>query len=123
LPFEFRYHELTHGTEFDTDFFKVASFEVEHFGAENGLAHNVFMPALGYRVRIGDTVIGYTGDTRPCQGAEDIVRDADLAIIEATRKETPESERRVHLSEDEAKELGKLAKNYLLVHKIPVIEE
>jgi ribonuclease Z len=123
LPFEFWYHELTPGSEFDTDFFKVASIGVEHFGAENKETHDVFMPALGYRIRIGDTTIGYTGDTRPCAGAEEVVLDTDLAIIEATRKVTPESERRVHLSEEEANALGKLAKDYLLVHRIPVIED
>lgn len=123
LPFEFWYHELTPGSEFDTDFFKVASIGVEHFGAENEETHDVFMPALGYRIRIGDTTIGYTGDTRPCAGAEEIVRDTDLAIIEATRKVTPESERRVHLSEEEANALGKLANDYFLVHRIPAIED
>jgi ribonuclease Z len=123
LPFEFWYHELTHGTGFDTDFFKVKANEVEHFGMENTTDQDKLMPALGYRVRVGDTLIAYTGDTRMCTGAEDVVRDADLAIIEATRKEAPESEKRVHLSEEEARKLGKLAKDYLLVHRIPAIEE
>lgn len=121
LQFEFWYHELAHGTGFDTDFFKVRAIEVRHFGMENTTDQDKLMPALGYRVRVGDTVIAYTGDTRMCIGAEDIVRGADLAIIEATRKETPASEHRVHLSEDEANELGKLAKNHILVHKIPDI--
>jgi ribonuclease Z len=121
LQFEFWYHELTHGTGFDTDFFKVNAIEVQHFGMENTTDQDKLMPALGYRVRVGDTVIAYTGDTRMCIGAEDIVRGADLAIIEATRRETPTSEKRVHLSEDEANELGKLAKNHILVHRIPDI--
>jgi ribonuclease BN (tRNA processing enzyme) len=121
LPFEFWYHELTHGTGFDTDFFKVSAIEVEHFGMENTTDEDKLMPALGYRVRVGDTTIAYTGDTRMCIGAEDIVREADLAIIEATRRNTPDSEKRVHLSEDEANELGKLARNHILIHRIPDI--
>ena len=111
LPFRIAHHETTQGSGFDTDFFKVKSFEVEHYSLEN-LApgdEEVLEPALGYRVRIGNTTIAYTGDTRECIGAELIVRDADLAIIEATRKETPQSELRVHLSLEEAKNLGKLA--------------
>ncbi|MFX1544066.1 MAG: MBL fold metallo-hydrolase [Promethearchaeota archaeon] len=122
LPFEFWYHEMTHGTGFDTDFFKVSAIEVEHFGMENTTDEDKLMPALGYRVRVGDTTIAYTGDTRMCRGAEDIVREADLAIIEATRRNTPDSEKRVHLSEDEASELGKLARNHILIHRIPDIE-
>lgn len=122
LPFSFWYHELAQGTGFDTDFFKVNALEVEHFGMENATDQDRLMPALGYRVRVGDTVIAYTGDTRMCIGAEDVVRNADLAIIEATRKEIPESKRRVHLSEEEAKNLGKQAKEFILIHKIPKVE-
>jgi ribonuclease BN (tRNA processing enzyme) len=122
LPFSFWYHELTQGTGFDTDFFKVNALEVEHFGMENATDQDKLMPALGYRVRVGDTVIAYTGDTRMCTGAEDVVRDADLAIIEATRKEIPESKMRVHLSENEAKSLGRLAKEFMLIHKIPDVD-
>ena len=122
LPFEFWYHELTDGTEFDTDFFRVNATEVQHFGMENTTDQDKLMPALGYRVRVGDTCIAYSGDTRMCPGVEDVVRDADFAIIEATRKETPESKMRVHLSEEEAKILGKLAKEHILIHRIPKVE-
>ncbi|UCH03594.1 MAG: MBL fold metallo-hydrolase [Candidatus Thorarchaeota archaeon] len=122
LPFSFSYHELSPSSQFDTDFFKLRAIQVEHYGMENATDEDVLMPALGYRVRVGDTVIGYTGDTRPCPGAESIVRNADLAIIEATRRETPQSKRRVHLSEPEAKELGRLARNCILIHRIPDIE-
>ncbi len=122
LPFSFSYHELAPSSQFDTDFFRLKAIQVEHYGMENAMDDDVLMPAFGYRVRVGDTVIGYTGDTRPCPGVESVVRNADLAIIEATRNETPQSERRVHLSEPEAKELGNLAREYVLIHRIPDIE-
>ncbi|MHA2142025.1 MAG: MBL fold metallo-hydrolase [Candidatus Thorarchaeota archaeon] len=122
LQFEFWYHELTHGTGFDTDFFKVNAIEVQHFGMENTTDQDKLMPALGYRVRVGDTIVAYTGDTRNCPGAEDVVCNADLAIIEATRKETPESKLRVHLSEKEARMLSSLAKEHILIHRIPKVE-
>ena len=122
LPFKIWYHELSEGSGFDTDFFKTKSIEVEHFSLEYDEGAGILEPALGFRVEIGGTTIGYTGDTRVCSGAESVVRDADLAIIESTRKETPapDSGHRVHLSEEEAIELGKLAKEYVLIHKIPV---
>lgn len=123
LPFDFRLHELSDGTGFDTDFFKVSARQVEHFGMENPTDEDALMPAVGYKVRVGNTVIAYTGDTRPCSAAEDLVRDADLAIIEATRREIPESKHRVHLSEAEALDLAKLAKDYLLIHRIPNISK
>jgi ribonuclease BN (tRNA processing enzyme) len=123
LPFDFWYHELIARSEFDTDFFKVKALEVEHFGMENATDQDLLMPALGYRVRVGDTIIAFTGDTRICEGAKEVVEEADLAIIEATRKNTPASERRVHLSEEEALELGKLAKEFMVVHRIPEVEK
>jgi len=80
-------------------------------------------PALGFRVQIGGTIVAYTGDTRLCSGAETVVREAHIALIEATRKETPapDSGPRVHLSVEEAMNLGKLAKEYILIHKIPEV--
>lgn len=120
LPFKVWYHEMAEGSGFDTDFFKVKSLEVEHYALEEHPVEEVLEPSIGFRVQIGETVVAYTGDTRLCPGAEEVVRDADLAIIEATRKETP-SGPRVHLSVSEAEGLGKLAKNYLLIHKIPEI--
>jgi len=122
LPFAFLYHELSDGTGFDTDFFKVSARQVEHFGMECPTDEEVLMPALGYRVKVGGTIIAYTGDTRPCSAIEDLIRGADLAIIEATHKETPESSRRAHLSESEATSLAKLAKDHLIIHRIPDIE-
>ncbi|MHA2026693.1 MAG: MBL fold metallo-hydrolase [Candidatus Thorarchaeota archaeon] len=118
LPFKIWYHEMSEGSGFDTDFFKVKSMEVEHYSLERASEKEVLEPSLGYRVQIGETVVGYSGDTRLCSGVEAVVRDADLAIIEATRKKTPAGPR-VHLSVSEAEELGKLAKEYLLIHTIP----
>jgi ribonuclease Z len=124
LSFKIWYHEISPGSDFDTDFFKVKSFEVEHYSLEHTTEEEkeVLEPAHGYRVRIGGTIVGYTGDTRLCSGAEEIVKDADLALIEATRVSTPKSGRRVHLSVDEAEKLGTLAKEYLLIHPIPKLE-
>ncbi len=122
MPFRTFCHEVGHGLGFDTDFFKVRAEEVEHFGMENVSGEDRLMPALGYRVRIGQTEIGYTGDTRMCDAAKEIVRDVDLAIIEATLGEESPSEPRVHLTESEAKELGTLAKESLLIHRIPKVE-
>jgi len=122
LPFKIWYHELTQGSEFDTDFFKVKSFGVEHYGSECPPEEEILMPALGFRVKVGESVVAYSGDTRICTGVEAVVIDADLAIIEATRPVTPDSSRRVHLSLEEATNLGALAKEYLLIHRIPKFE-
>jgi ribonuclease Z len=123
IPFKLRYHEISSGSDFDTDFFKVKAYAVEHYSLEDQQDHEeeVLEPAHGYRVQVGETVVAYSGDTRMCTGVETIVKDADLALIEATRTTTPTSKFRVHLSVEEAKRLGSNAKNYLLIHTLPEI--
>ncbi len=120
-PFRIQIHEIEDGSGFDTDFFKIDAIAVEHYGLENTSDEEVLMPALGFRVRVGNTVVGYTGDTRMCPGAERVVNDVDIAVIEATRKDTDPIDLPVHLSESEAKRLGTLAKEYVLVHRTPTI--
>jgi ribonuclease Z len=123
IPFGYWYHELSDGAGFDTDFFKVSARQVEHFGMESPKDEEILMPAIGYRVKVGETIIAYTGDTRFCSAAENLVKDADIAIIEATHKDTSELNRRVHLTENEAGQLAKLAKEHLLIHRIPIIKD
>lgn len=123
LPFKIECHELSQGSEFDTDFFKVRSFRVEHYGVECNSEDEKLMPALGFRVKIGASTIAYSGDTRMCKGVESIVSGADLAILEATYSAIPASGPYVHLSVEEARKLGGLAKDYLLIHRIPQIGE
>ena len=121
LPFKIWYHEISPGSDFDTDFFKVKSYEVEHYSLEHPgeSDEEILEPAHGFRVQVGGTTVAYTGDTRMCAGVEAVVKEADLAIIEATLPATSESEKRVHLTIDEAKQLGTLAKEYVLIHQIP----
>ncbi len=119
IPFEIRCHELRSGVGFDTDFFKVTGFGVEHFDSDVPLDDIIWEPALGYRVTVGDTIVAYTGDSRMCANLERIVGDADLALIEATYRQTPESKTRAHLSREEAEQLAKLAKNHRIIHQVP----
>ena len=121
LPFKIWYHEISPGSDFDTDFFKVKSYEVEHYSLEHPVdsEEEVLEPAHGFRVQVGGTTVAYTGDTRMCTGVETVVQGADLAIIEATLPDTPETGKQVHLTMDEAKKLGTLAKEYVLIHQIP----
>lgn len=122
LSFKIWYHETSQGSEFDTDFFKVKSFGVEHFGTECSTEKEVLMPALAYRVQVGESVVAYSGDTRVCTGVEMAVIDTDLAVLEATHPVTPDAGPRVHLSVEEATRLGELAKEHLLIHQIPDLE-
>ena len=122
LPFRIDIHEMRDGSGFDTDFFKVRAVAVEHSELEFGDGTEL-VPALGFRVTVGSTVIAYTGDTRWCKAAEEVVKHADLAIIEATKREPPARGARVHLTEGEALQLASLAKQSMLVHRIPILKD
>lgn len=119
LPFQINVLSLQHGSGFDTDFFKIKAIGVEHYGMENSTDRDILMPAMGYRVRVGQSVICYTGDSRMCRGLDDLVTDVDLAVIEATYEQHPDTSRKVHLTEIEARELGRKAKEFVLIHRKP----
>ena len=42
------------------------------------------VPAFGLRVSAGGVTFGYTGDTGPCDAVDDVARDADLFLAEAS---------------------------------------
>ena len=106
--------------------FEIAGMSVEahpvvHCGGIAG--HEVLdqIPALGYRISVGGEVVAVTGDTGRSAPLEELVNGSDLALIEATfgyaRGVTDEELERVHLSEEAARELGSLAKDFILVHR------
>ncbi|WP_455392973.1 MBL fold metallo-hydrolase [[Eubacterium] cellulosolvens] len=45
------------------------------------MAHGV-VEAYGYKLVIGDKILGYTGDTGPCDGLIELAQDLDILIIE-----------------------------------------
>ena len=80
------------------------------------------LPSMGYRLSSKNETIAVTGDTGDCPSVRDLVKGADLAIIEATfnglEEYEPEMLKKVHLSEQIAHEIGKTAREYILVHRI-----
>jgi len=74
------------------------------------------LPSLSFRLTAkGETVV-FTGDTGESEVLEELVRGCDLAVIEATFPEPGFGADGVHLTTDQALELGSLAKNRLLIH-------
>ncbi len=52
-----------------------------------------------------------------CKSLRKFVKGADLAILEATMKEKTIENSEVHLSIEEATEIGKTAKEFILIHQ------
>ncbi len=100
---------------------EIKAFPVTHYGSVAGAGITDKLPALGYRFTFDDESIAITGDCGTNKFDKNLVKNADLAIIESTFKNdksiTKETIKKVHLTEKIAKEYGKLAKEYILVHK------
>ncbi len=79
------------------------------------------IPALGYRLTHGDEIVAISGDTGLCSSLRGLINGADVAIIESVYERSSDADKeileKVHLSEDIAKDIGKLAKEYIIVHK------
>lgn len=91
---------------------KIKPFPVIHKEIINNKKRQV--PSLGYNFYFNDMNICYGGDTAFCEQLVNNATDADLAIIEAGHGNNESDD--MHMSFKEATSIGKLAKEYFLVH-------
>ena len=93
----------------------VGPFEIEPFE----VVHPV--PAYALRVRSGDSVLTYSGDTGPCEGLERAAEGADLLLAEASFVELQDNPPGLHLTGRQAGEAAKRAgvKRLVLTHIPP----
>lgn len=121
MPFEISYEEVRPHKPFQIAGIEIEGYPVVHCGSIKG--HEVLdqIPAMGYRFSYRSETVAVSGDTGDCASLRELVKGADLAIIEATIEKSEdvgkEVLKKVHLSEDLAKEIGKSAKNFILVHR------
>ena len=101
--------EYEPGRQFSTAGLQVTARQVVHYD----------MQAFGFRVE-GSSALAYSGDTGPCDALEELARDSDLFVCEATLGNSDEeTTERGHLSADEAAEAAERAgaKKLLLTHR------
>lgn len=70
----FAFTEVAPGEGFEIGPFRVKTEPMAHLG----------LPALGFRIQADGRVLSYTGDTGPTHHVEELARDADLFMAEAT---------------------------------------
>lgn len=120
-PFEISCKELQPDEVFKIAKMMIKVYPVVHCGSIESAGILDPIPAVGYRISHKGETIAISGDTGVCPSLKELVRGADLAIIEAVHQNSTRVSRetleKVHLSEDVAKEIGKLAKDFILVHK------
>jgi phosphoribosyl 1,2-cyclic phosphate phosphodiesterase len=121
LPFEISLRWIQPDENLQIGDLEIRAFPMVHCGGIEGLGILDPIPAMGYRISHQRETVAITGDCGSASPLRELVEGADLAIIEATYKSNAnadkESLEKVHLSEDLAEEMGKLARQFILVHK------
>lgn len=117
MPFRVILKELSDEQRIMMGAIEVQAFSVIHRGSTK--LHDVGkrVPAVGYSIGYDKQRIVISGDTGICQSLKKFVKVADLAILEATVKEKTAKNFEVPLSLEEARESGKTAKKFILIHQ------
>jgi len=119
IPFRVILKELTDEKKTTIGKMKVQAFRVIHRGSTKVYGVGKCVPAVGYSISYDKQRIVISGDTGICQSLKNFVKGADLAILEATAKEKTAKNFEVHLSIEEAREIGKTAEKFILIHHWP----
>jgi ribonuclease BN (tRNA processing enzyme) len=79
------------------------------------------VPAYGLRVSAGGATIAYTGDTGPCAALDDVARDADLLLAEASFRAEDANPVDLHLTGTDGGEVASRAgvRRLVLTHIPP----
>lgn len=94
---------------------KVKPFEVNHREPLNdGTGNSVPIPSFGYKFTYKGMSICYGGDTAYSTNLVKNAKNSDLAIIEAGAENEEDSD--LHMTYDQAVEIGMSAKEFFLVH-------
>lgn len=117
MPFQIIIKELADEEKTSVGEMTVQAFEVMHRGATKAYGLGKRIPAVGYSITYDRQRVVVSGDTGMCRSLKRFVKDADLAILEATLKHRTSEMAEVHLSQEEADEIGKTAKEYMLIHR------
>jgi ribonuclease BN (tRNA processing enzyme) len=119
MPFRVILKELSDEEKITIGRMEVQAFSVIHRGSTKLHGVGKRVPAVGYSIGYDKQRIVISGDTGICRALKKFVKGADLAILEATVKEKTAKNFEVHLSIEEATEIGKTAKKFILIHQWP----
>jgi ribonuclease BN (tRNA processing enzyme) len=117
MPYELVCHPLDDGETVNFGEVQVQAKKVLHWHSIKGQPIAP-APALGYRLTFQNEVFAITGDTAFFPGLAGLIKDADIALIEATLDDDAPLEQRrlIHLTQQKAQMLARLAKNALFIH-------
>jgi phosphoribosyl 1,2-cyclic phosphate phosphodiesterase len=121
IPFKLSCRKVKPYEAFRAGEMSIKAYPMKHCGGISGSGILDPIPAMGYRISYNGEVLAISGDTGMCSSLKELVKGADFAILEATYPKNTRVGReyleKVHLSEDLAEDVGKLSKDFILVHK------
>lgn len=113
IQYKINMHPIKDEKSFVRRSVKIKPFKVNHKEIDPA-NKTTQVPSLGFKFCYKDKSICYGGDTSYCESLIKHVKGSDLSIIEAGAVGTKSSE--MHLTIQEAQNIGKLSKEYFLVH-------
>lgn len=122
LPFRIMRREVSNDDRLEICGISLTAFRVVHSGSTSkGIGAE--LAAAGCELTFMNQRVVYTGDTGLASSLESRIEGADLAIIEATLRESGgEMEQRVHLSLESAKALASKARRAFIIHRTAGLE-
>ena len=69
------------------------------------VVHVPYLRCFGYLFDRGSQVVGYSGDTTPCDGLSELAREADVLVVECNGRHTPPGVPSAHMDEESVRAL------------------
>jgi len=119
IPYELAGVPLEDGERVQLGEAEILAKEVKHW---NSIQGEVFSPtpALGYRISFRGDTVSFTGDSAASPALEELVKNVDLALIDATLDDstaTKEQRAYLHLTINNARRIARLARRAVLLHR------
>jgi ribonuclease Z len=69
------------------------------------VVHVPYLRCFGYLFDRGSQIIGYSGDTTPCDGLSELAREAEVLVVECNGRHTPPGVPSAHMDEESVRAL------------------
>jgi ribonuclease Z len=69
------------------------------------VVHVPYLRCFGYLFDRDGQVVGYSGDTTPCDGLDELARESDVLVVECNGRHTPPGVRGAHMDEESVRAL------------------
>ncbi len=114
LTYSIKLKEINNSKSFKKKDITIKPFKVNHKELSDNGKETIAVPSLGFKFTYNGKSICYGGDTAYSNNFVKLAKGSDLAIIEAGAEDEKESE--LHMTMEQAIEIGETAKEYFLVH-------